>query len=326
MKAIAVRLGSILVAGVLSTPHAGAQSVTDYPSRPVRIIVAFPAGGGVDATARVVGDQLQRIFGQPVPIDNRTGAGGNIAGEAVAVAAPDGYTLLATAPVTLTIANLLYKKLAYDPTTLVPVAIVAMTPNVLAVRHDHPAKSVAELIAHAKANPGMVKFASQGIGATSHLTAALFERRTDTKLVHVPYRGTAPALNDLAGGHVDMMFVDLGSVLPLHQGGRVRILAVGSGERVAGFPDFPTVSEGGVPGFQSSTWFVFAAPPGTPAPIVAKLNRAIVDGLATPEAQAKYRTMHVEASKAAPAEVAEFVKSETQLWGDVIRAAGITLE
>jgi tripartite-type tricarboxylate transporter receptor subunit TctC len=326
MKAGAVCLGLMLTAGILSPSPAGAEPAADYPSRPIRVIVAFPAGGGVDATARVVGDQLQRILGQPVAIDNRTGAGGNIAGEAVATAAPDGYTLLATAPVTLTIANVLYKKLAYDPTTLVPVAIVAMTPNVLAVRQDHPVKSVAELVAYAKANPGAVKFASQGIGATSHLTAALFERRTGTRLVHVPYRGTAPALNDLAGGHVDMMFVDLGSVLPLHQGGQVRILAVGSAHRVASFPEFPTVSEQGVPGFQSSTWFAFAAPPGTPAPIVAKLNRTIVEGLATPEAQAKYRQMQVEASKATPAEMAEFIKSETQLWGEVIRAAGITVE
>jgi len=315
--------GLLAIAAVLLTTSASAQ--TDYPSKPVRIICAFPAGGGVDVTTRVVADQLQKLWGQPVTVENRTGAGGNIGAEVVASAEPDGYTLLATAPAPLTVNATLYKKLSYDPTQLVPVAITALSANVFAVRQDLPVKSVAELIAHAKANPGKVSFASQGNGTTSHLTASLFQTRTGIKLTHVPYRGTAPALNDLAGGHVDFMSVDLGSVFPLHQSGKVRIIAVGSPERVADLPDIPTVGES-IPDFRSTTWYAFATTPKTPVAVVTKINKAVTDILATPEIQAKYRSLYVEGSKANLAELSEFIKSETRLWSDVIRAANITLE
>jgi tripartite-type tricarboxylate transporter receptor subunit TctC len=320
-----LRRTALALLACLSILPVRAEEAAEFPSRPIRIIVAFPAGGGVDATARVVGDQIQRALGQPVTVENRTGAGGNIAAEAVVTSPPDGYTLLASAPATFTINHLLFRNLPYDPAAFAPVAIMSLSANVLAVRVNHPAQTVADLITYVKENPGKTSFASQGNGTTSHLTAALFERRTGLKLVHVPYRGTAPALNDLSGGHVDMMFVDLGSVLPLHEGGRVRIIAVASEKRLTNFPQIPTVAET-IPDFVSNTWFALAAPPGTPPAIVAKLNKAVVHGLASPEAKAKYRAMHTEAVTADPAEIAKFIAAETHLWSDVIRAAGITLE
>jgi tripartite-type tricarboxylate transporter receptor subunit TctC len=315
-------LGVLAAVTLLATP-AGAQ--TDYPSKPVRIICAYPAGGGVDVTARVLADQLQKLWGQPVTVENRTGAGGNIGAEAVATAEPDGYTLLATAPAPLTVNATLYKKLSYDPTHLVPVAIIALSANALAVRSELPVNSVSELIGHAKANPGKISFASQGNGTTSHLTASLFESRTGIKLNHVPYRGTAPALNDLAGGHVDFMFADLGSLFPLHQSGKIRIIAAGSAERVPAIAHIPTVSES-IPNFRSTTWYAFAATPRTPSAVVAKINKAVTDILATPEVQAKYRSLHIEGSKASLTELDEFIKSETRLWSEVIRAANISLD
>jgi tripartite-type tricarboxylate transporter receptor subunit TctC len=219
----------------------------------------------------------------------------------------------------------LYKKLSYDPAALVPVAIMAFSANVLAVREALPVKTVPQLIAYAKANAGKMTFASQGNGSTSHLTAALFEQRTGIAITHVPYRGTAPALNDLAGSQVDMMFVDLGSVLPLHLAGKVRIIAVASKERLPDFPDIPTVAET-VPTFVSSTWYALAAPPKTSAAVVEKLNRAITQIEALPDVQATYKLLHVTGSKLDVAGVANFIKSESALWGGVIRAAGIAVD
>jgi tripartite-type tricarboxylate transporter receptor subunit TctC len=307
----------------LSVTPAAAQA--DYPSHPIKIICAVPAGGGVDVTARILADQLQKRWGHPVTVENRTGAGGNIGAEAVYVSPPDGYTLLATAPAPLAANATLYKKLSYDPSALVPVALMALGANVLAVRNDLPVKNVAELIAYAKANPGKVSFASQGNGSTSHLTAALFEQRTGTKLTHVPYRGTAPALNDLAGGHVDMIFADIGSVLPLHLGGQIRIIAVGTKERLAELPDTPPVADT-IKDFASSTWYAFAAPPKTPVAVVTKLNKAIVEIERLPDVQEKYRSSHVTGSDLDVAGVAAFIKAESNLWGGVIRAAHITVD
>jgi len=302
---------------------AAAQS--DYPSRGIKIIVAVPAGGGVDVTARVLADQLQKKWGHPVTVENHTGAGGNIGTEAVYVSPPDGYTLLATAPAPLAANATLYKKLSYDPSRIIPVALMALSANVLAVRNDLPAKTVPELISYAKANPGKISFASQGNGSTSHLTAALFEQRTGIKLTHVPYRGTAPALNDLAGGHVDMIFADLGSVLPLHLSGKIRIIAAGTKERLAAVPEAPPMSDT-VPNFVSTTWYALAAPPNTPAAVVAKLNKAFVEIEASPDVQAKYRSIHVSGSDLDVAALAAFIKTESELWGGVIRKANITVD
>ena len=256
-------------------------------------------------------------------VENRAGAGGNIGAESVFTAAPDGYTLLASQPSPLTVNPLLYKKMNFDPTQFEPVAIMTSIANVLLVRPDFPAKTAQEFIAYAKANPGKINYASQGIGTTSHLTAALFEKVTGTKLVHVPYKGTAPALNDIIASHVDMIFMELASAIKLHEGGRARILAVATNKRIANLPDIPTLDEAGVKGFESGTWNAIAAPPKTPAAIVAKLNKAINEVLTSPEAQAHFAQINLHAAGGTPAEAAAFIKKETQVWGEVIKAANV---
>ena len=211
----------------------------------------------------------------------------------------------------------------FDPTQFEPVAIMTSIANVLLVRPDFPAKTAQEFIAYAKANPGKINYASQGIGTTSHLTAALFETVTGTKLVHVPYKGTAPALNDIIASHVDIIFMELASAIKLHEAGRARILAVATTKRIANLPDIPTLNEAGVKGFESGTWNAIAAPPKTPAAIVAKLNKAINDVLKSPEAQAHFGAINLAAAGGTPAEAKAFITKETQVWGDVIKAAGV---
>lgn len=315
-----------LSAGLLLAWSAAAQQVKDFPARALKIVVNVPAGGGVDATARVLADQLQRRWGHPVIIENRAGGGGNIGAEAVAVAEPDGYTLLASPPAAFTVNALLYKKLAFDPAALEPVAIMALSPNVLSVRANLPLKTVPEFLAFAKANPGKLTYASQGNGTTSHLTSEFLARRIGTQFVHVPYKGTAPALNDLIAGHIDFMISDLGSVLALHQAGKARIVGVTTAQRLPSLPDIPTLAESGVPGFASTTWYGLAAPAKTPAAITAKLNADIRDVMQMPEIAAKYVSMFIQPSTTTTAQMAEFVKAETVRWGEVIRAANVTLE
>jgi tripartite-type tricarboxylate transporter receptor subunit TctC len=315
-----------LVCALLWAP-AGAQTVdASYPSRPIRIINASPAGGSVDAATRIVADELQKLWGHPVTVENRTGGSHNIAGEAVSKSDPDGYTLLATPPGTLTANAVLFRRLSYDPSALQPVAIMALAPNVLAVKKDLPVKSVAELIAHAKTNPGKLTYASQGNGSTTHLTAELFLSRTGTKLVHVPYRGTAPALTDLAGGHVDMMFCDLGSIVSLHQAGSVRIIAAGTQNRLPELPAIPSMDESGIKGLSLTTFFALVAPPGTPAAIRAKLNKAIVTAMQSPNVRAKLNASYLEPSTFDIGQMGDFIRSEAELWGGVIRAANITVD
>jgi tripartite-type tricarboxylate transporter receptor subunit TctC len=314
---------SLIFASLLCASGALAQSVGDFPNRPIRIIVCVPAGGGVDTVTRIVANGLQGKLGQPVIVENRSGAAGNIGAEAVFTAAPDGYTLLGAQPAPLTVNPLLYKDLSFDPAKFEPVAIMTSVANVLLVRADFPAETPQELIAYAKANPGKINYASQGIGTTSHLTAALFENVTGTKLVHVPYKGTAPALNDIVAGHVDMIFMELASAIKLHEAGRARILAVATTKRIDSLPDIPTLAEAGVKDFESGTWNAIAAPPKTPPAIVAKLNKAINEVLASPEAQAHFAAINLRAASGSAAEAKAFIAKETQVWGDVIKAAGV---
>jgi tripartite-type tricarboxylate transporter receptor subunit TctC len=314
------------VSGLLLAAAPAASQQADYPNRPIKIIVCLPPGGGVDTVTRIVADRLQRRLGQPIVIENKGGQAGNIGAEAVFGAEPDGYTLLASQPAPITTNPMLYKNISFDPSRFTPVAVMTTIANALLVRADLPAKNVQEFIAYVRANPGKLSYASQGNGTTSHLTAVMFEQATGAKLVHVPYRGTAPAINDLMGGHVDTFFNELATSMELHKAGKARILAVTTPMRVPELPDVPTLQEVGLAGFVSDTWNAISAPPKTPAPIVAKLNAAINEVLKAPEMQTHMSLMHLQAVGGTPQQMAEIIKADTQRWGAVIRTANVTLE
>jgi tripartite-type tricarboxylate transporter receptor subunit TctC len=307
----------VLIAPVRAQP----QETDDYPNRAVKIIVSAPAGGGLDVAARIIGDRLRQHFGQPFIIENRAGASGNTGAEAVATAPPDGYTLLAAQPAPLTVNAVIYRKLHFDPSAFEPIAIMTAVPNFLVVRPNLPAQSPAEFIAYARAHP--LNFASQGIGTTPHLTAELFNRVAGTRLVHVPYKGTAQAMNDVIGGHVDLMFLEMQSATQVYRAGLAKVLAVASERRAALLPDIPTFAEGGLVGVRSDTWNALAAPPKTPAAIVARLNGAINAVLRDPDVQAHFAAVSLQPVGGSPQEMGAFVKAETERWGEVIRAANI---
>jgi tripartite-type tricarboxylate transporter receptor subunit TctC len=312
---------------LLALPAAAQTDVAaGYPNRSVRIIVTVPAGGGVDSVTRIFADKLQHRFGQSFVIENQGGAGGNVGASTVYAAAPDGYTLMSSQPAPLTTNIALYKKLSFDPAALEPVVIMSRFPNVLLVRKDFPAKTAQEFIAYAKANPGKLNYGSQGIGTTSHLTTELFMSLTGTKMVHVPYKGTAPALNDLIAGHIDFIFMELSSAVRLHQGGNARILGVATDKRLASLPDIPTMIEAGVPNFVSDTWNALSAPPKTPASIIGKLNQAVNEVIAAPETKQRFEELNLLPAGGSAADMAKFVKEETQRWSDVIHRAGIQPE
>jgi len=322
-----VRIILALIAALGLAPSAWAQDpAADFPKHPIRIIVCVPAGGGVDTVTRIVADGLQKRLGQPVVVENKAGAAGNIGAEAVYTSEPDGYTLLAAQPSPLTINHFLYKKMNFDPAQFEPVTIMTTVPNTLLVRPNFPAKTAKEFVDYVKANPGKINYASQGIGTTSHLTAELFATMTDTKLVHVPYRGTAPALNDLISSHVDFIFMELASAIKLHEAGRAHILAVTTAKRIPSLPDIPTLDESGVKGFESATWNAIAAPPKTPPAIVAKLNAAIVAGLADPDTRKKLTDLAqviYPRDQQTPEALHAFQKAEIEKWWPIIKAAGI---
>src|SRR5215831_14170959 len=309
------------------SPAFGQQDeAADYPNRPVKIVVSVPAGGGVDTVTRIFAAGLQHHLGQPFVVENRGGGGGNIGAEAAYVSEPDGYTLLASQPAPITSNIALYKKLNFDPAALESVAVMSKFPNVLLVRQDFPAKTVQEFIAYAKANPGKLTFASQGPGTSSHLTAELFAKQSGTKMLHVPYRGTGPALNDLVAGHVDCIFMELASATKLHEGGKARILAVATDKRLDVLPAVPTLSEVGVPDVISDTWNAISAPPKTPKPIIAKLNRAINEITAEPDTRSRFHELNILAAGGRPEDMAKLKREETERWSKVIRDAGIQPE
>src|SRR6266851_5744796 len=272
-------LALALAVTLIALPAARAQ---DYPSRAVKIVVPFPAGGTADVMPRIFADWLARKWGHPVVIENRTGAAGNIGAEAVAKAEPDGYTLLSAPPPPLVINQNLYPKLGFDPTEFSPIIIMGRVSNALVVTAKLPANTVAELIAQAKANPGKLTSATQGNGTTSHLTSEMFQMMAKVKLQQVPYRGSAPALNDLVAGSVDLMFDNLGVSLALVKAGQLKLLAVATPKRMASLPDMPTIAET-LPGFESAAWFAVVAPPKTPAAIVNKINADMNEALREPE-------------------------------------------
>ena len=320
---------AVFAAALLAALHAAdgrADDAASYPSQTIRIVVPFPAGGTADTLPRIVAERLRQKWNQPVVIENKSGAGGNIGAEAVASSPADGYTLLASPPGPIAINESLYKKLPFRPSDLMPITVLATAPVVLDVRPDFPARTVQELIAYARANPGKVTFASQGNGSTSHLTAILFEKLTGAKMVHVPYRGTAPALQDIMGNTVDLFFDNIGSSMSLHLGGKLRILGVCGTDRAPSLPDVPTVREAGVTDFASVTWFALMAPKGTPDAIIARLNSAVTEILREPDIQAQFIKLGVQpAPKDVPA-TAKFIDEERTRWGDIIKSADLTLE
>ena len=294
--------------------------------RGVRIIVPFPAGGSADLLPRIVGEKLAEKWGQPVVIENRPGAAGNIGADAVFKAEPDGYLLLSAPPPPLVINRLLYPKLSYDSTQFVPMTVIAAIPNVLLVHPKVGVGTVAEFIALVKNNPGKLNYASQGNGTTSHLTAELFKSMAGgLQITHVPYKGTAPALADLLAGHVEMMCDNLGVSLPHVRSGRLKALAVASSKRVAALPDIPTLAET-LPGFQAVAWFGIVGPPKTPAAIAEKVAASVREVLSFPDVRRRLADLSAEPMGLSPAETAAFMKLETERWGAVIRSAGVRLD
>jgi tripartite-type tricarboxylate transporter receptor subunit TctC len=320
-----VRLVLALISSALlfASSAAAQNAAADFPNRPIKIVVCVPAGGGVDTVTRIVAEGLHQKLGQPVIVENRAGAAGNIGAEVVYTSDADGYTLLAAQPSPLTSNQFLYKKMNFDPTQFEPVTIMTTVPNVLLVRPDFPAKTAQEFLDYVKANPGKINYASQGVGTTSHLTAELFATVTGTKLVHVPYKGTAPALNDLIASHVDFIFMELASAIKLHEGGRARILAVATAKRIANLPNIPTLDEAGVKGFESGTWNAIAAPPKTPPAIVAKLSKAVNEVLKDSETTVHFSKINLTAAGGTPADAKVFIAKETAVWGKVIRDAHV---
>jgi tripartite-type tricarboxylate transporter receptor subunit TctC len=316
-------VGSLLAVGPVAAQQ---DAAANYPNKAVRIIVTVPAGGGVDTVTRIFAEKLHQRFGQPFVIDNRGGAAGNVAAEAVSTSVPDGYTLMASQPAPLTTNVALYKKLNFDPTALEPVVIMSRFPNVLLVRPDFPAKTVQEFLAYVKANPDKLNYASQGIGTTSHLTAELFVTQTGAKLVHVPYKGTGPALNDIIAGHVDFIFMELSSAYKLHESGKARILAVATDKRLDLLPDVPTMAEAGLPNFVSDTWNAISAPPKTPVPIITKLNQAVNEIINSAETKKQFSELNLLPAGGSPADMGKFVQAETARWTEVIKKAGIQPE
>jgi len=312
--------GTVLAA---LSPVGAQDPAAGYPNKAVKIVVANPAGGGVDTVTRLFAERLHQKLGQPFVVENRGGAGGNIGAEAVYSAAPDGYTLMTSAPSPLTANIYLYKKMNFDPAKLEPVAVLGSFPNALLVKNDFPAKTVQEFIAYVKANPGKINYASQGIGTTSHLTAELYNTLTGARMTHIPYKGTGPALNDIVAGHVDLIFMQLSASMRLHEGKKARILAVTTEKRLSVLKDVPTMIEAGIPNFVSDTWNALTAPPGTPPAIIAKLNKAINEIGEDPAARKQFAKLNVEVTGGSPADLRKLIREETARWGEVIKKAGI---
>lgn len=313
----------VVVAAFMVLSPALAQ---DYPTRSVRIVVPFPPGGTADAMPRIIGDWLARKWGQAVVIENKAGAGGNVGAEVVANADPDGYTLLSSPPPPLVINQNLYPKLGFDPLAFVPISVMAIVPNALVVNPVKiTADTVPQFITLARANPGKITSATQGNGTTSHLTSAMFQMLANVQFLNVPYRGSAPALQGLVAGDVDIMFDNLGVSLALVQGGKLKLIAVGTERRMTSLPEVPTIAET-LPGFVSSAWFAVVAPPKTPQGIAAKINADIDEALRQPDIVKRLADLSAEPLGGTTAAAAAFMRQEIERWGAVIKATGIKLE
>ena len=317
------RLPALLsLACALFAAPAAAQ---DFPGKQIHIIVPLSAGGGTDLLARVLAAKLVDRFGQPVTVENRPGAAGNIGAEAVFKAPPDGYTLLFTQPAPLAVNKALYGKLAYEPEQFVPIALVSRQDIMLAVNPAVPANNLQEFIAYARANPGKLNFGSSGAGSAPHLAAELFNAMAGVKMVHVPYKGAAGSMTATLGGQVDLTFFAFSTALRNANAGKLRAIAVGGARRNPQLPNVPSISEA-IPGYSATSWTAMVAPPGTPAPVAQKLAQAVAEILRMPDVQRRLIEAGDEPFDTTPAQMAGFLREESQRWGDLIRTVGIKAE
>lgn len=319
-----VRLALVVFALLLGLGPARAQDA--YPSKPVRLILPFPPGGGTDILGRLVAERLAARLGQPVVTDNRGGAGGNLGAEAAARAAPDGYTLLFAAT-TLAISPGLYAKLNYDPfKDLAPISLIAAVPNVMITHPSVPARTLQEFIALARAKPGEMNFGSGGNGTSNHLGGELFNMVAGVKLVHVPYKGVNLAMNDAIAGNVQLVLIGITAAAPQIKAGRLRALAVLAPQRSAALPDVPTAAEAGLPELDVTTWYGLLAPAATPRPVIARLNAEIGRIMHAPELQERLASIAAEPRTSTPEEFGAYIRQEAARWGEVVRKAGLRAE
>ena len=319
----AMRFVAVALCVLATTVATAAQP---YPARPLRIVAPLAPGGTTDIIARMLAQRFGDTWGQPVVVDNRPGAGGNIGNQIVAQAPPDGYTLLMAVP-PLAINPSLYRKAGYDPVKdFAPVSLVASVPIVLAVHPAVPARSVKELVALARAKPGTLNYASSGSGGGPHLAAALFADMAQIDVVHVPYKGSGPAMTDLLGGQVQMQFSGLPPLLPVIRAGRLRALAVGGTQRTAALPDTPTIAESGLPGYDAASWQGVAMPAGTPVAVIGTVHREIARFVGTPEAKARFAEIGAEPVGGTPDAFSAFIRSEVGKWAKVIRQSGAKVD
>ena len=303
-----------------------AASAQAFPTKPVKIIVTYPPGGGADMMARLVAPKMAEAIGQPVVVENKPGASGQIGAGEVARAAPDGYTLMLDAA-NFAVNPGLYPKLPYDPAkAFTPIGVLALYPNMLVVTPSFAPKSVKELVDLAKAKPGTIAFASSGNGSAQHLAGELFKQKAGVDLQHIPYKGGGPALNDVIGGQVPVFFANAASGLAHVKGGKLRVLAITGGKRIASLPDTPTMAEAGVAGYEVYEWNAIFAPAGTPAPVVAKLADALAKALASPDIKERVAGLGGEIAGYGPRDAEKFIREQTELWGKVVKAGNIKVD
>ncbi|MPZ57808.1 MAG: tripartite tricarboxylate transporter substrate binding protein [Rhizobiales bacterium] len=312
----------LATAAFLAFAPGSAVAQDDYPTRPVRIVVPLAAGGIADIVPRIVADKLALKWRQPVVIENRPGAGHNIGAEAVAKAPPDGYTLLATPQAPLVVSQHLSSKLPFDPDAFVPISTLTTGNIVLIVNANVPASNLRELVAYAKANPGKLRYASPGTGSSPHLTGEMLSAAAGIRMIHVPYKGLAPAVNDLLAGHVDLMFDNLGNSLQHIRSGKLRALGVASDKRIPQLPDVPAVSESYL-GFVATSWFAVVAPPRTPSQITRKISADIAEALRLPDVEKRLRGFTIEPVGNSPEATAELISHESARWRNVITSTGL---